>query len=119
MKILLSLLFILLVNAQYNETLGKMFGFMTVASYCRPNQIEAWTCTPCKRIPDLRFPSVFKNSTNDTLGYIAISDALDATSKISFYLVLVFRGTLPWDLKNWISDINFLKKKYPYCDNNC
>lgn len=31
----------------------------------------------------------------------------------------MFRGTLPWDVKNWISDINFLKTKYAFCDNGC
>jgi predicted lipase len=31
----------------------------------------------------------------------------------------VLRGTLPWDIKNWFTDINFIKKKYPHCDNNC
>ena len=33
-------------------------------------------------------------------------------------LVLVFRGTLPWDIKNWISDINFVATTYPLCDNS-
>jgi predicted lipase len=32
---------------------------------------------------------------------------------------LVLRGTLPWDIKNWFTDINFLKKSYPWCDNGC
>lgn len=36
-----------------------------------------------------------------------------------FIVVLVLRGTLPWDIKNWISDINFLKRKYALCDNDC
>ena len=32
--------------------------------------------------------------------------------------VLVFRGTLPWDIKNWISDINFIAVNYPLCNNS-
>jgi hypothetical protein len=32
---------------------------------------------------------------------------------------LVFRGTLPWDLKTWISEIDTIKVKYPLCDNKC
>lgn len=35
------------------------------------------------------------------------------------YLVLVFRGTLPWDIKNWIEDINFLATNFSLCDNKC
>ena len=30
--------------------------------------------------------------------------------------MLVFRGTLPWDLKNWMSDINFITTAYPLCN---
>ena len=30
----------------------------------------------------------------------------------------MFRGTLPWDLKNWISDINFIAVAYPLCNNS-
>lgn len=33
-------------------------------------------------------------------------------------IVLVFRGTLPWDIKNWVSDINFVVTNYPLCDNS-
>ena len=52
----------------------------------------------------------FENSTKDTLGYIGTSEEYKA-------IVLVFRGTLPWDIKNWISDINFIVTDYPLCDN--
>lgn len=34
-------------------------------------------------------------------------------------LDLVFRGTLPWDMKNWIEDINFIKTSFPTCNNGC
>lgn len=119
MRILLLFLVVALAHAQYNETIGKILGQLTVASYCKPSLIESWTCNPCKDYPKMKFVKVIKNSTNDTLGFIGVSDELDATSKFFYYLVLVFRGTLPWDVKNWISDINFLKKKYPFCDDNC
>lgn len=112
MRLILIVLLVIFVSAQYNESLGKLFGQMTVASYCRPSLINAWTCDPCKKVANMKFVTVMKNSTNDTLGYIAVNDDLNAT-------VLVFRGTLPWDVKNWISDINFLKTKYAWCDNGC
>jgi len=31
----------------------------------------------------------------------------------------VFRGTLPWDIKNWLEDMDFIKTDYSYCDNGC
>lgn len=67
----------------------------------------------------MKFVHVFKNRTNDTCGFIGVNDNEDAVSKRKINLVLVLRGTLPWDIKNWISDINFLKTKYGLCDNGC
>lgn len=55
----------------------------------------------------------------DTLGYIGTSDELNAIGNANAsILVLVFRGTLPWDIKNWISDINFVAIEYPLCNNS-
>lgn len=31
----------------------------------------------------------------------------------------VFRGTLPWSIKDWIDDINFIKTDFPLCNNGC
>ena len=116
--VLLLTLF-LTVDAEYNATLGKLLGQLTVSSYCIEKQVTSWTCLPCKKVSNMKFVQVFKNRTNDTCGYIGVNDAEDAASNTRHYSVLVFRGTLPWDVKNWVSDINFLKKKYPYCDNGC
>lgn len=82
MKVVLIALVLCLAAAQYNESMGKLLGQLTVASYCRPSLISAWTCDPCKRYPGMKFVTVMRNSTNDTLGFIGVSDALDATSKV-------------------------------------
>jgi len=82
MRVLLLAVVLCLATAQYNETMGKILGHLTVASYCRPSLISAWTCDPCKRFPGMKFVTVMKNSTNDTLGFIGVSDELDATSTV-------------------------------------
>jgi hypothetical protein len=75
MKYLLILfLLVLTVKAEYNETLGKLFGHLTVASYCIEKQVNSWNCVPCKKVPDMKFIHVFKNKTNDTCGYIGVND---------------------------------------------
>lgn len=79
-KLIVALLLISCASAQYNETLAKILAELTLVSYCHPTQIESWSCFPCTKTLKLKFPSVIKNSTNDTLGYLAISDQLDATS---------------------------------------
>jgi hypothetical protein len=106
------LLAVVLVYGQYNPDLGKIFAQLTVSSYCPERSIDAWNCTPCKLYPHLTHVKRFRNASNDTVGYIAIDDSKDAT-------ILVFRGTMPFDIKNWIVDINFLKRNYPLCSNGC
>jgi hypothetical protein len=83
---LVVLLLVCSTRAQYNQTMAKILAELTLVSYCRPYLIESWTCFPCTKTLKMTFPSVIKNSTNDTLGYMAISDELDATGKTSYYV---------------------------------
>ena len=116
----LLLLSILVVfgAAQYNPELSKDLCELTVASYCRPTKLIDWSCTPCKNSNlEISNVSLFINSTQATLGYIAISKKLDAIGNIPItFIVIVFRGTEPWLIKNWISDINFIAIPYALCD---
>lgn len=65
--------------AQYNPELSKELCQLTVASYCRPTKLVDWSCLPCKNSPlQIQNVSLFINSTQATLGYIAISKKLDA-----------------------------------------
>lgn len=75
---IIFILLILVVKAEYNETLGKYFARLTVASYCIQGQINSWNCVPCKKADDLKFVHVFKNHTSDISGYIGVSDSEDA-----------------------------------------
>lgn len=85
MKLIVLSILVVLAMGQYNESLGKLLGQLTVASYCRPSLISAWNCDPCKKVPGMKFVTVMKNSTNDTLGFIAVNDELNATS-ITFFI---------------------------------
>lgn len=109
---LIAFLLLFSVNCQYDAELGKTFAQLTVASYCPERAIDAWNCTPCKMYPHLTHVKRFRNASNDTVGFIAIDESKDAT-------MLVLRGTMPFDIKNWIVDIDFLKQSYPLCDNGC
>ena len=69
--------------AQYNPELSKDLCELTVASYCRPTKLIDWSCTPCKNSNlEISNVSLFINSTQATLGYIAISKKLDAIGNI-------------------------------------
>lgn len=78
------LLLVVLASAEYNATLGKLLGQLTVASYCIEGKINGWTCVPCKKVSTMKFVHVFKNRTNDTCGYIGVNDVEDAVSGYFF-----------------------------------
>lgn len=50
-----------------------------------------------------------RNKTMNAGGYLGYSIAHDA-------ILVVFRGTVPWLIKNWISDIDTVKTKYDRCE---
>jgi len=52
--------------------------------------------------------TVFKNSTGHDAGYVGFNAARNA-------IVVVFRGTLPWLIKNWIQDFNYFKVPFADC----
>lgn len=45
----------------------------------------------------------------DASGFIGYSVGHDA-------IVVAFRGTVPWSIKNWLRDLNTIKVEYPLCD---
>ena len=52
------------------------------------------------------------NKSGETAGYIAYNTYINS-------IVVVFRGTLPWSIKDWIHDINFILTPFPLCNNTC
>jgi hypothetical protein len=90
---------------------------MAVASYCKPIKLLDWSCGPCKSsFLQIQNVSLFVNSTQNTLGFIAVSKKLDSISIFINNQVVVFRGTDLASLKNWIASLKFLTVSYPLCD---
>ena len=55
---------------------------------------------------------IMYNKTDNGAGYLGYSTSLDA-------IIIVFRGTEVWSIKNWIDDIDYIPTDYPYCNNGC
>lgn len=62
--------------------------------------------------PGVEDVDIMFNSTYDILGYVAHVKKEDK-------IIIIFRGTLPFSLKDWKQDFTYKKVLYPYCDNNC
>jgi hypothetical protein len=100
-------------SVSYDQNIAENLCHLTVASYCNSKKVADWSCKPCQNSKvKLGNVKTFLNSTGDVLGIIGTSSDYKA-------VMLVFRGTLPWDLKNWIEDIDFIPTAYPLCDNGC
>ncbi|CAK56362.1 unnamed protein product (macronuclear) [Paramecium tetraurelia] len=105
--------FIIDSSSEYDETAATRYWYFCAASYCNPNVILNWSCTtPCSKTPYMDDVQIFVNATNENAGYSGYDPKHNE-------IIIVFRGTLPWSIKNWFEDINYIKTSFPYCTNNC
>jgi len=75
--------------------------------------LEAWNCgKTCSSHPEVSEVELLINKTGDVSGFLAYNNKLNS-------IMIVFRGTVPWDIKNWIEDLNFIYTSYANCDNGC
>lgn len=75
---------VILSSAAYSQELGEKLCRLSVAAYCKPSDVEKWSCAPCKNSP-LAMTNVktFVNSSMDTLGFIGTSVELHAIGSSS------------------------------------
>jgi hypothetical protein len=86
-KLLLLIVFFVLSFAQYNPQLSKDLCQLTITSYCVPISVLNWNCGPCKTsMLQIKNVSLFLNSSQNTAGYIAVSNSLQSVSKFPFLL---------------------------------
>jgi hypothetical protein len=81
------------------------------AAYCsdprfKKSGVEQWSCSACKSYPGMQ-ATVF-NSYKDGVGYVGYYPPDNE-------IVVAFSGTNPFDIQQWIDDLDFIKKAYPYC----
>lgn len=90
--------------------MGKEGWYLSSVSYCRQSKVTSWSCgTGCQKAPRIDDITFLYNSTGDSAGFAGYNAARNQ-------IVLVFRGTVPWLIKNWIADINLFLVTYSDCD---
>lgn len=82
-----------------------------IAAYCVESKLSAWDCTTCRQYPYLTDINVFRNKPQETQGYVAYQNKTNQ-------IIAVFRGTVPWSIKDWLHDIDTVKTDYSGC-NEC
>ncbi len=88
----------------FNVSLAKRMSQLTAISYCQPEHIESWQCTPCSFIqPPLIVQKVFMDTVKDLFqGYVAYDPQYHS-------ILIAFRGTR--DVKNWLDNLTFIKMR--------
>jgi hypothetical protein len=122
-----SIMFSLVVSAlagvalayddNYSIDKSKRYVQFSGIAYCADplvtqNNVDNWNCKMCSQFPNTTATTFYGGSVTDQIGYVAYDG--DANE-----ILMVFAGTDPLSLRNWIDDIDFIKTDYPYCDNGC
>ena len=104
-----SLNFLQLKETSYNPTLAEKFWNLCMACYCSESRISEWNLgfvsTLYPKVTDI---TVVMNSTGNAMGFTAYNPEEDE-------VLIVFRGTQPLSIKNWIDDLDTFFMDYPAC----
>eukprot|EP01110_Echinostelium_bisporum_P006857 TRINITY_DN26852_c0_g1_i1.p1 TRINITY_DN26852_c0_g1~~TRINITY_DN26852_c0_g1_i1.p1 ORF type:complete len:151 (+),score=14.43 TRINITY_DN26852_c0_g1_i1:40-492(+) len=102
------------VNTQpYDHDIAMQQLLFSYSAYCPESDIASWTCYWCNKYPNyttgFNVMNVVYNSSTNILAYVGYDTTNDA-------IQVVFRGTQPQSIKDWIEDMEF-GHKIPYPKN--
>ena len=101
--------FLSVTETTYNATLAAKFWDLCMGSYCKPSYISAWDLGFVSDLyPKVTDITVIINSTGNAAGFTAYNPQENE-------VLIVFRGTEPLSIKNWIDDLDFIFTDYPGC----
>ncbi|EAR83493.2 lipase family protein (macronuclear) [Tetrahymena thermophila SB210] len=109
-SILTASLVILYTNAfQYNVDLSKRLASYSLVSYCSHNRLQDWSCgEACQRVEPLKDLIIYTNQNDSSymMGYDQQENAIS----------IIVKGTNPWCIDDWESDLTTEKIDYPKCE---
>ena len=96
----------------YREADAAMYSRYAAAAYCVASgkDITNWSCKACKELPKTTDVQLFRAMPSQTMafaGYIPSAKTV----------IVSFSGTDPLNVVNWITDLNFIKRDFPLCQN--
>ncbi|KAL4477117.1 hypothetical protein ABPG72_008851 [Tetrahymena utriculariae] len=106
--LLLSSFILNISSFQYDVEMAEKLSAYSLASYCSNSNLLNWSCgKTCKRVEPLIDVKTFENK-NEIFYLIGYSQKEDA-------IVIATRGTLPWSIYNWLTDLSISKVDYQNC----
>ena len=95
---------------QYDPEIAKESWIYCLASYCPQRSIETWKAAKMSQLyPNITGVRVIYNEAENTLAYLSHNYKDNIIN-------IVFRGTEPWSITNWINNLDVLRKKYVFCE---
>lgn len=109
---ILSLLALLpslaLTKLNYNEDISMKAVHYSAATYCTKNSVVDWGCgKPCEVNQGLTNITKIEHEEFDTFGFVGYNEKDNQ-------IVVAFRGTNGFDIKNWVA--NMKMDQVPYKD---
>lgn len=100
-------------ESSWNLNKGKRYVDFSGIAYCSDpwvgkNTVDNWSCKVCDKYPNVTAKSFYGSSATDAKGYVAYDPNANE-------ILVVFSGTDPVSIRNWIDDIDTVKTDYPYC----
>eukprot|EP00050_Salpingoeca_kvevrii_P003846 m.236015 g.236015 ORF g.236015 m.236015 type:complete len:311 (+) comp10893_c0_seq8:1162-2094(+) len=91
-------------SSSYVEAEAWYAMLFSAAAYCPRASVESWTCTACRNstLASFELLGVVEYNETKTFGLVGIDPPRDRC-------ILAFRGTMPSDLTNWITDLHISK----------
>jgi len=86
----------------YSQDTAIQYVYIADAAYSGTSSVSDWDCASCQRVSGFEIISTFFNESTEIFGFIGFND-----SAVPPQVFLVFRGTIPSDLENWIENLHY------------
>ena len=114
--LILIIFFLYFIQSQdltFNLTKAERYVIFAGAAYCTDpvfnvDSVESWSCLACESVSNITATS-FHGFFTDANGFVAYDYNNNE-------IIISFAGTNPLSMRNWWNNINFLKTKYPLCE---
>lgn len=105
------------IDQFYDHATAEQLSWLSSAAYCDPTCISSWTCNNSLPFGNFTTTMVFSDPNTETMGYtgftvnngfqgVPFMPGLSVNDPVA---IVAFRGTVPSDLDNWITDLNAIK----------
>lgn len=108
------------IDEFFDPPTAERLSWLSTMAYCDPNCISSWSCPVAGNFGNFTTTFVFQDQTTDTLGFVGFT-VNNGFNGVPFLpnigvndpiVIVAFRGTIPSDLENWITDLDAIKTQF-------